>query len=280
MLDETADYRDVADYLVYDFWDWAGGKPRKHYDDHEHFGNDGVLTVRLVGLPERTHDLALRALEDWESVINLDFEIIDGPAQITIRHNQGFEARAFTVWDIRERPGEVFDNIWSSTVVVNDYFILLSDQRIYEVLLEEIGHALGLGHGGPYNGTVGDPIFAQDKHSVTVQSYERDLPIDGPQEADILAAELQYGDPGIINEGRTLHFVTDAAHSHLVDNDGYNILVWVTQQGGTLDLNRGASTDVASVGDDTYFDLVVVVGNSDEANLILPNDHPTLSFFL
>ena len=91
------------------------------------------------------------------------------------------------------------------------------DGYFYQTYLHEIGHALGLGHGGHYNGsaTYGtDNHYDNDSWQATVMSYfhqtentwlDADFAyVITPQVADILAVQSLYGTP-THNEGDTIY---------------------------------------------------------------------------
>ena len=255
----------LTNYLVYDFWlEYSGTRPRKFFDDHPaFFDTDGQmrLTYRISdAISERMVPIIERALEAWEEPTGIEFVQVDSGAQISFWKNNNWEDRAFTIWDIRPRDGD-FDNIWSSSVVFNNSTVLWTQQAAYETALEEIGHALGLGHGGPYNGTDGAPIFPEDKHSVTVMSYVDDLPIAGPQEADYAAAAELYN-PGPINAGNTVHVIDGDLHFHIEDHAGNDRIEWyATEENRLLDVRPGGVTKQASIGETTEIEDVVVMAD-------------------
>ena len=87
----------------------------------------------------------------------------------------------------------------------------------FQTYLHEIGHALGLGHAGHYNGSARyerDALFANDSWQATVMSYfdQAENPalradrahVVTPMAADILAARLLYG-PAPAREGDTVY---------------------------------------------------------------------------
>ena len=89
------------------------------------------------------------------------------------------------------------------------------DSYSYQTYIHEIGHALGLGHQGPYNGsgTYGtDNIYANDTWQFSVMSYFGQDNYSGssyrfvmtPMMADIYAVQLIYGVPTTTHTGNTV----------------------------------------------------------------------------
>lgn len=83
-----------------------------------------------------------------------------------------------------------------------------------ETFLHEIGHALGLGHLGPYNGSFSGSVFTNDTVQFSVMSYGRQnafnrpataMPVDSPAMADIAAMQAIYGAKSATRSGDTVY---------------------------------------------------------------------------
>jgi len=174
------------------------------------------LTVNLTGLTATGANLARWALEMWSDVLGIDFVEVSGSAQINFQDN---ESGAFA--------GPEFYNpstnkIVSSVVNVSQAWIASSGTEFgsysFQTYLHEIGHALGFGHTGDYNGsaTFGvDNLFQNDSWQMSVMSYfsqTENTHIDAsfayvvtPMIADIVAAQDGYGVPTNVRQGNTTY---------------------------------------------------------------------------
>ncbi len=153
--------------------------------------------------------LARRALDAWASIADINF--VEGAGGIVFHNN---ESGAF---NSNTRTGSLITA--SDLNVASDWngSNLAVDSYTYQTFMHEIGHALGLGHAGPYNGnaTYGiDNAYLNDSWSYTVMSYFDqnesgyfgDLRfVLGPQIADIIAIQELYGANTTARNGDTVY---------------------------------------------------------------------------
>ncbi|MEO1964785.1 M10 family metallopeptidase C-terminal domain-containing protein, partial [Hyphomonas sp.] len=187
----TYTYDEIANFITHEF-------------EAPHRWADTDLTYDISGLSAGAQILAIRAMETWADMTSLTFTEATGSADITF---QNTEAGAYASTSYGGTDSDGYFIITSSTVnVAADWFggDLSLDSYTYQTFLHEIGHALGLGHAGPYNSsaTYGqDNIYINDNWSYSLMSYfdQNEAGFGnyrfalGPQIADIIAIQTLYG---------------------------------------------------------------------------------------
>jgi serralysin len=175
-----------------------------HEYDVPHRWSQTSLTYDVSGLSAGSQLLAIQALEAWEEITGLTFTEDTGNADITF---QNTEEGAYASYSYTGTDSEGYRIITTATVnVASDWFggDETLDSYTYQTFLHEIGHALGLGHAGPYNSnaTYGqDNIYINDNWSYSLMSYfdQNEAGFGnyrfalGPQIADIIAIQNLYG---------------------------------------------------------------------------------------
>ncbi|MAW87436.1 MAG: alkaline metalloproteinase [Phyllobacteriaceae bacterium] len=142
-------------------------------DDVQAFdvGPDGQLTVNITALTADGQALARAALRQWSDLTGIQFVETTGTAEITFDDSDsGTNAYANTVVS--------GTTITSATVMVTtgwlNQFGTGFNSYSYETYVHEIGHALGLFHGGNYNGSASygtDNYYINDSVAYTIMSY-------------------------------------------------------------------------------------------------------------
>ena len=203
-----ANYDQIADYLTDGFAEWAGVS-RYSFD----VAPGDTLTADITGLTAAGQQLARWALEAWTNVTSINFRFVESDADITFDDEQN---GAFAYANISG------NQIISSHVNISTNWLdalgSTIDSYSFFTYVHETGHALGLGHAGPYNGvgTYGvDNIFPGDSWQATVMSYfdqESNTYINAsyayavtPMIADVIAIQNLYGVPTDINAGDTVY---------------------------------------------------------------------------
>ena len=260
-------YDEIADFMLNDWWGASG--PRK-WD----IGPGGVITVNISGLTAAGQNLALAALQLWEDVANVDFQIVTTSADITIDDNQPgafFNGPAvngfFTAATINIEP-----NFQGEPSVLNS--------NVFFAYVHEIGHLLSLGHPGHYDGSnvaySTHAFFSNDSYQLSTMSYfsqaanttingTRALPL-MPMIADIIGVQLIYGAAPNTRSGDTIYGVGSNAGSPLFDPQSFPntpIAVTIYDTGGidTLKYDVYSANQVFNLNPEGISNVAGLIGN-------------------
>jgi len=277
----TYTYAEIADQLVYDYWNWDG------HNWHRFEPTDGkTIYVDTSNLTADGQRLAQAALGIWQSVTPLVFVEDAARAVITFDDVGGGASASFSYSGNRTNSAHI--NI--STSWLNSYGTDY-DSYSMQTYLHEIGHALGLGHSGFYDGNASfsnDAHFANDSWQATLMSYFDQVENDyvnadkayviTPMAADLLAVETLYG-PASVNLGATIYGANSNVGGYLQDlfDDAFapgavfkpNYAFTIKDTGGRdtlnlayehadqrIDLTPGATSDIAGLTGN----MVIAVG--------------------
>src|SRR5689334_2552538 len=256
----------LADWLVNGFWTNQSALP--------HHWASNTITYNLGNLSASEQTLALSALTAWHDVANVNFVLVSSGANITFNHNGTMQAVTSANWDgsghMLSATVDISSDWISSDGGANDGKTGI-DSYGYQTYIHEIGHALGLGHQGPYNGSASyssDAIFANDTWQFSVMSYFAENNYSGssyryvitPQMADIYAVGLMYGAAttrtgdtvyGFHNTASSIYDFNDYTQAPaltIYDSGGNNTLDCSGYSNNqTIDLHAGAFSSVGGL---------------------------------
>jgi Ca2+-binding RTX toxin-like protein len=179
------------------------------------------------------------------------------------------------------KEGNIFDNIEGSVWLnpaynsgVNNLVTPTSGVYGYMAIMHEIGHAIGLDHGGNYNG--GSPqygntstgwLYAEDSRQFTIMSYFNASATGAnwggkyaqtPMVYDVMAIQQIYGADYTTRAGDTVYGFNSNAGNSLYDfsqNTSPVLTIWDGNGIDTLDLSGWSSASVLNLTAGSYSDV-------------------------
>lgn len=245
----------IAYQLTDGFWN-KEGEPTRQFD----VPVGGTITVNLSGLTQKGQFYASYALDMWSDVTGLQFVTTRGQADIMF---DDWDSGAYAYSNLNPDGSidQSFVNVSTAWIARDGYNLA---NYSFQTYVHEIGHALGLGHAGNYNGSADfgiDNEYANDSWQATVMSYfsqtentniQADFAyVATPQVADVIAIRALYGSSGATRTSDTVYGDNGnagAAMNHVINNSTATTYTLV-DDGGTDTLN------FSQTGSDQTIDL-------------------------